>query len=41
MEHFDKCQALEVIEDALTDIDSAYGRGMAVGLCGAFHMCGL
>lgn len=41
LEHFDKRQALEVIEDVLTDIDSAHGRGVAVGLCGAFHMCGL
>lgn len=41
MEHFDKRQALEVIEDALTNIGSAHGRGMVVGLCGAFYMCGL
>ncbi len=41
MEHFDKRQALDVIEDALTDIDSERGQGVAVGLCGAFYMCGL
>jgi hypothetical protein len=41
MEYFDKRMALEVIEDALTDLDTPYGRGMAAGLCGAFHMCGL
>lgn len=38
---FDKMQAIEVIEDAPTDIDTPHGRGVAVGLCGAFHMCGL
>ncbi len=38
---FDKRQAIEVIEDALTNIDTPHGRGVAVGLCGAFHMCGL
>jgi hypothetical protein len=41
MANFDKRQALEVIEDALTDIDNAHTRGVAVGLCGAFYMCGL
>lgn len=41
MEGFDKHMALDVLEDALTDIDSAQGRGMAIGLCGAFYMCGL
>jgi len=41
MEHFDKRMALEVFEDALTDVDTPHGRGMAVGLCGAFYMCGL
>jgi len=41
MEKFDKCKALDVIKDALTDIDTPHGRGMATGLCGAFYMCGL
>jgi len=41
MENFDKRQAFDVIEDALTNIDTPHGRGMATGLCGAFHMCGL
>lgn len=41
MECFDKRMALDVIEDALTDMDTAHGRGVATGLCGAFHMCGL
>lgn len=41
MEKFDKYKALDVIEDALTDIDTPHGRGMAAGLCGAFYMCGL
>jgi len=41
MVRFDKRQATEVIEDALTDIDTPHGRGVAAGLCGAFHMCGL
>jgi hypothetical protein len=41
MEFFNKRMALEVIEDALTDIDNPHGRGLATGLCGAFHMCGM
>lgn len=41
MEYFDKQMALDVIEDALTDIDAPHGRGVATGLCGAFYMCGL
>ena len=41
MVRFDKRQATEVIEDALTDIDTPHGRGVATGICGAFHMCGL
>ena len=41
MEYFDKRMALDVIEDALTDLDTPHGRGMATGLCGAFHLCGL
>lgn len=41
MENFDKQMALEVIEDALTDLDTPHGRGMATGLCGAFHLSGL
>ncbi len=41
MKYFDKRMALEVIEDALTMLDTAEGRGMAMGLCGAFYMCEL
>jgi hypothetical protein len=41
MEKFDKRMALEVIEDALADLATPHGRGMAAGMCGAFHMCGL
>jgi hypothetical protein len=41
MECFDKRMALGVIEDALTDLDTPHGRGVATGLCGAFYMCGL
>lgn len=41
MEYFDKRMALNVIEDALTDMDTPHGRGVATGLCGAFYMCGL
>lgn len=33
--------AIDVIEDALSDIDTPYGRGLATGLCGAFHMSGI
>lgn len=41
MENFDKHMALDEIEDALTGLHTPYGRGVAVGLCGAFYMCGL
>ncbi len=41
MEEFDKRMALEVIEDALTALSAPENRGFAVGLCGAFYMCGL
>ncbi len=41
MDYFDKQMALDVIEDALTTSDTAEGRGLAIGLCGAFYMCGL
>ncbi len=41
MNCFDKRMAFEVLEDALTDLDSPNSRGMATGLCGAFYMCGL
>ncbi|MGC2459055.1 MAG: hypothetical protein WA435_13795 [Gallionellaceae bacterium] len=33
--------AFDVIEDALTEVDTERGRGVATGLCGAFYMCGL
>lgn len=36
MEYFDKRMALDVIEDALTNIGFPHGRGVATGLCGAF-----
>ncbi len=41
MESFDKLMAFNVIEDALAGADNPHGRGLATGLCGAFHMCGL
>lgn len=41
MEYFDKRMALDVIEDALTDIGTPRSHGVATGLCGAFYMCGL
>jgi len=40
-EYFDKRMALDVIEDALTDLNSPNSRGMATGLCSALYMCGL
>ena len=40
-ECFDKRMALDVIEDALTGIDTPHGSGVAVGLCGGLYMCGL
>lgn len=41
MKQFDKQMAIDVIEDTLSCLDSSHARGMAVGLCGAFYMCGL
>lgn len=41
MNDFDKSMARDVIEDAFADLDTAYGRGVVSGLCGAFYMCGL
>ncbi len=41
MDYFDRRMALDVIEDALTTISTAADRGLAMGLCGAFYMCGL
>ena len=32
MDHFDKRMALEVVEDALGDIDTPYGRGLVAVL---------
>ncbi len=32
--------ALDVIEDALTTLDTSEDRAMAFGLCGAFYMSG-
>ncbi len=41
MTKFDKRMALDVVEDALLRLHSPEDRGVAVGLCGAFYMCGL
>jgi len=41
MDHFDKSMALDVIEDALTALGAPENRGYALGLCGAFYLCGL
>lgn len=41
MEKIDKLKVFDVIEDALTDIDTSHGRGLATGLCGGFYLCGL
>lgn len=41
MDYFDKDLAIDVIEDALTDLTTPNSRGMATGLCGAFYLCGL
>ncbi len=41
MDYFDKRMALDVIEDALTTLGTPEQHGLAVGLCGAFYMCGL
>ncbi len=40
MSEFDKRMALDVIEDALTTLNTSEDRAMAVGLCGAFYMSG-
>ncbi len=40
-ESFGKDMALDVMEDALTNLDTAENCGMAAGLCSAFYMCGL
>jgi hypothetical protein len=40
MDYFDKRMALDVIEDALTSLDTPENRGFALGLCGAFYLCG-
>ena len=41
MDSFDKSMAVEVIEDALAVLGAPETRGFAIGLCGAFYMCGL
>ncbi len=33
--------AADVIEDAFTDLVSPRGRGLALGVCGTFYLCGL
>ncbi len=40
MSDFDKRMALDVIEDALSTLDTPEDRAMAFGLCGAFYMSG-
>ncbi len=40
MSEFDKRMALDVIEDALSTLDTPEDRAMAFGLCGAFYMSG-
>lgn len=40
-EYFDRRMALEMIEDAFTNLDYPENRGMATGLCSAFYVCGL
>ncbi len=40
-EAFNRRMALDVIEDALTTTGTPEDRGVAIGLCGAFYMCGL
>jgi hypothetical protein len=41
MEYFDKRMAFDVVEDALTSLDTPENRGFASGLCGGFYLCGL
>lgn len=41
MERLNKRMAIDLIEDALTNTDSAHGCGLATGLCGGFYMVGL
>ena len=41
MENIDRVEAMEEIENALTDISSPYRRGVVTGLCGGFYICGL
>ncbi len=41
MSYFDKRMALEVIEDALSTLATREDRALAMGLCGAFYMCGI
>ncbi len=40
-DNFDRRMALDVIEDAFSAMCTAESRGLAVGLCSAFYMCGL
>jgi hypothetical protein len=41
MSRITRQMAADVIEDAFTDLVSARGRGIALGVCGAFYLCGL
>ncbi len=40
VECFDRGMALDVMEDALSVLDTREDRAMVFGLCGAFYMCG-
>lgn len=41
MDNFDKTKAIDMIEDALKAREDPIGRGIAVGLCSAFYVCGV
>jgi hypothetical protein len=41
LDNFDKSKAIDMIEDALKARDDPIGRGIAVGLCSAFYVCGM
>jgi len=41
MKSVNKRMAIDLIEDAIADADTSHDCGVAVGLCGAFYMCGL
>ena len=41
MDCVDRSEAMEEIEDGLTDISTTFRRGVVPGLCGGFYMSGL